>query len=524
MEDLGPDVPGTKTAPAWREAERLAALERYAILGTAREALFDEIAQLAADVCEAPLAMVGFVAADRHWLKAELGVGTRDLPLDTSICRHAIQGEGLFVVPDLADDPRFAENPFVQAEGGIRFYAGAPLLTPDGLPLGTLCVYDFAPRPVGLAKRQERLLLALARQAMGEIELRRALAERDREMAEARRREVERRAAEERLRDSEAAYRALFEQAAVGVARVGLDGRFLEVNDRFCAIVGHPPEGLAGKHFLHVTHPDDVAPDLEKVEELLAGRIAFFAMEKRYVTAEGLLVWANLTVALVKGSDGAPAYFVSVIEDIGERKRIEDSRRLLLRELDHRVKNLFAIAEGMVRLTARAATTPREMARALFGRLAALARAHDLIQAAVRGREGAAEEVPLRGIAVAVLAPHLPEGDRLRIEGSEVTLGPRAATGLALVLHELATNAAKYGALSSPAGRLDLRWLECEGRLAVLWSETGGPPAVEPGSGGFGSRLARLTVEDQLGGTIAREWRPEGLRVVLGLPLARLAA
>ena len=162
------------TAPTWIEAERLAALDRYAILDTGRETAFDDVAVLAADLLDAPIAVVNLIAADRQWFKAEVGIGADTLPLDVSICRHAILQPGVFVVPDLTADPRFDGNPLVHVAGGLRFYAGALLETPEGLPLGTVCVLDTKPRPEGLSDRQLRALKVLAAQTMARLELRRS--------------------------------------------------------------------------------------------------------------------------------------------------------------------------------------------------------------------------------------------------------------------------------------------------------------------------------------------------------------
>ncbi|WP_228242093.1 PAS domain S-box protein [Porphyrobacter sp. GA68] len=170
----------------WREEDRLVALERYGILGSAREQVFDDIAALAADLFDAPIGVVNFIASDRQWFKAEVGIGADTLPLDVSICRHAILQPEIMVVPDLKDDPRFANNPLVDAEDGLRFYAGAQLKTADGLPLGTVCVLDRAPRPAGITERQKRSMAMLAQQVMGQLELRRtqALAEAQQARAE----------------------------------------------------------------------------------------------------------------------------------------------------------------------------------------------------------------------------------------------------------------------------------------------------------------------------------------------------
>ncbi len=167
----------------WAEADRLAALRAYRILDTPPEVAFDDFVVLAADICEAPIAVINLVDECRQWFKAEIGLGTNETPLDVSICAHAILQPGLFVVPDLAADRRFDCNPLVTGEPRLRFYAGALLETAEGLPLGTLCVLDHTPRRAGLTERQGFALQALARQIMAQLDLRRAL--HDRGVAEA---------------------------------------------------------------------------------------------------------------------------------------------------------------------------------------------------------------------------------------------------------------------------------------------------------------------------------------------------
>ncbi|TNC47739.1 PAS domain S-box protein [Rubellimicrobium rubrum] len=626
-EDGSQDVP-------WTEADRLAALSRYAILDTPREAAFDNIAQLAAEICEAPIAVVNLIAGGRQWFKAEVGIGARELPLEVSICRHALLQTGLLIVPDLSQDCRFECNPLVTQAGGLRFYAGALLETSEGLPLGTMCILDTKPRPDGLTAQQQRLLQGLARQVMSELELRRALAERDAQVV--------------RAQASETRFRAVFDQAAVGMARVALDGRFLEVNDRFCAITGYAREDLTHTDFLQITHPDDLAPDCAQVEQLLAGEIDSYSLEKRYVPQSGGSVWVNLTGSLVRDAEGCPEVFLAVIEDISvrkaaeeellrnkrqlrlaleagqagtwswdattgvldwderthtlygftpeeqpgfaawrervhagdreavlarldrivrtpgdddwrleyrvlhpegerwllmlghaersadgrllltrglkiditERKRVEQGRQLLVRELDHRVKNLFAVTSGMIRMTARTAQSPREMADSLSGRLAALGKAHSLIQGAVSDDAVRRERVVLHDLVTTVLAPHLSDTtDQLRLKGPALQVGPQAAANLALVLHELATNSVKYGALSTPKGKLKVAWQVSGEQVTLAWSERGGPEVIPPAEEGFGSKLARQLVCGALGGDLDCEWRAKGLLLTLTLRL-----
>jgi two-component sensor histidine kinase len=160
--------------PAWTEAERLEALRRYGILDTPPEPEFDDIVRIAAHVCEAPIAVVNLIEDQRQWFKAEIGLGVRETPLDVSICKHALLQADLFVIPDTTKDERSRDNPLVTGEPGLRFYAGALLTTPEGIPLGTVCVLDYVVRE--LTDAQATTLKALARQVMTQLELRRALA------------------------------------------------------------------------------------------------------------------------------------------------------------------------------------------------------------------------------------------------------------------------------------------------------------------------------------------------------------
>lgn len=170
---------GDPGSPACGDATRLAALAPYDILDTPREAEYDDLVQLAAQCCEAPVAVITFVLDDRQWFKAELGLGIRETSLDVSICRHLLLSPGLTVIPDTRADLRLACNPLVAAEPGLRFYAGCLLESREGVPLGTLCVLDREPRP-GLEPAQSFALQALARQLISQLELRRFVREQQR--------------------------------------------------------------------------------------------------------------------------------------------------------------------------------------------------------------------------------------------------------------------------------------------------------------------------------------------------------
>jgi two-component sensor histidine kinase len=211
--------------------------------------------------------------------------------------------------------------------------------------------------------------------------------------------------------------------------------------------------------------------------------------------------------------------------DVTGRKQAEEGHELLAGEMSHRVKNLLAVASGLTAITSRSAKTTHDMARELTQRLTALGRAHDLVRP-LKGGEGRAA---LLGDLISVLlAPYDDLGafsGRVRVSVPRMGVGESAATTLALVMHELATNSLKYGALSSPTGVLDVSCEPGGEDLTLVWTEQGGPAVVPPdGDGGFGSKLAVRAMANQLGGALERSWAPEGVVVTLRINKARLAS
>ena len=224
------------------------------------------------------------------------------------------------------------------------------------------------------------------------------------------------------------------------------------------------------------------------------------------------------------GSGMVGRVMFGVFLDVTARKRAEEAREMLAGEMSHRVKNLFAIASALTAIAARSAATTTGMARDLTQRLTALGRAHDLIRPAP-GQKG--HQARLGDLLAVLLAPYDDQGTvggRVHVSAPAVLVGETAATTLALVVHELATNSIKYGALSAASGTLDISCTGHESDVVIVWTERGGPPAESPiGSPGFGSRLVTQSMSSQLGGSIAFDWQIEGVIVTLHMASGRLA-
>jgi two-component sensor histidine kinase len=355
--DMGYDVKLNHEA---RELRRLAALADYDVLDTPSERDFDEVAELASEICETPIAVVNLIADGRQFFKAEVGLGVRETPLDSSFCAKAILEEDFLVVPDATKDPRFDCNPLVTGEPGLRFYAGALLKSRDGYPIGTVCVLDYKPRP--LTAMQEKALRVLARQVMRQLELRRTVRERDEAQAQ---------------------------------------------------------------------------------------------------------------------------------QDI------------LNREILHRMKNTLAMVQAIANQTLRG-VTEQEAVEALTQRIAALGTASDQL---MKENWSAA---PLRRIVRLLLDLH-GSGGRIETSGPDIDLGPKATLSISLLLHELATNAAKYGSLSVPEGCVTLSWRIEEGdepMMVMNWGERDGPTIEEPKLRSFGTRLIRLGLVGK--GGVEKSYPPTG--------------
>ena len=461
---------------------------------------------------------------------------------------------------------------------------------------------------------------------------------------------TERKRAALALKESEARFRNIFENAAVGVAQVALDGTWLDVNDTLCGIVGYSREELLRKTFQDITHPDDLDADLTLVRRLLAGEIKIFTLDKRYIRANGSTVWSGLTVSLQRRQNGEPAYFISIIRDISarvhatealhetqarlrhaaknaglsyvvidverrwicaseghgavmgfatpglvngidldrassmfldrvipadrrrvrdnlqqalagkpvasieyrvrdddglerwietwssletsqdsrfarifatnlnisERKRTEEHMRLIMGEINHRAKNLLGVVQAVAWQTARSGDRTTFAAR-LTDRIGSLAASHDLL---VRGELAGVEVADLVCAQLAGFSAAI--GTRILLDGPPARISPAAAQAIGMALHELATNATKYGALSNADGRVHISWHISggkEGLFSMSWVESGGPKVEPPSRKGFGRTVIVSMVEAAVSGRVALKFNKSGLSWELQSPV-----
>jgi len=240
------------------------------------------------------------------------------------------------------------------------------------------------------------------------------------------------------------------------------------------------------------------------------GRVLNRRIEVSAIHRDGREFPVELSVA---ASDllGEPL-FIGFLRDITDRRAEAERQQRILQESEHRVKNMLTVVAAIAQQTARASNDLDSFSEAFSGRLQSLARAHQLLVGQVW------QDVALSALAEQVLGDEVVEG-RARFGGPEVLLKPRQVLGLSMILHELYTNAIKYGALCREGGMVELDWSLADGDAEIVWAEHGASCSPDEPSSGFGQRMIALSVKSDLGGSIDRDWRPEGLRATLKFPL-----
>jgi PAS domain S-box-containing protein len=322
-----------------------------------------------------------------------------------------------------------------------------------------------------------------------------------------------RKRAEEELADSEARFRATFENVAVGITHVAPDGRFLRFNKALSRLLGWPADELLTKSVQEITHPDDLAFELAEWERLRAGKVDSYSMEKRDLRKDGTIVWIRLTRSCVRKSDGSVDYFVAVVEDISARKHAEEQVHLLMREANHRIKNILGLVQAIARQTA--AGNVEGFIEHFTERIQALAANQDLMG---RDQRRGADLEELVHAQLAHFADLV--GSRITAHGPKLHLNAAAAQAVGLALHELATNAGKYRALSTASGRVDVGWQLDSDAFTMSWTERSGPPVRPPERRGFGSTVIETMAKQTVSGEVQLNYASSGLDWRLTCPAA----
>jgi PAS domain S-box-containing protein len=332
--------------------------------------------------------------------------------------------------------------------------------------------------------------------------------------------------AEDALRASEGKYQAIVDSIDQMIWSTRPDGYHDYYNERWYEFTGVPHGSTDGEEWNGMFHPDDQERAWTMWRHSLATGDPYH-IEYRLRHRSGQYRWVIGRAQCVRDQSGTITRWFGTCTDINALKEAEQKRQLLLREMNHRVKNLFAITTSMVTMTAKSATSPATMAETLRGRLYALAQAHDLIRPAITTDDVRENQVGLETLIKAVLSPHVhPDYSKreVAVEGPEVVVGSNASTSLALIFHELATNAAKYGGLSTAEGYVSVRWSVSGESLTLKWNEH--VPGVEVSKfppSGFGHSLVKASIVGQLGGNIDFDWLPRGVNITLDIPTDRLA-
>lgn len=507
-----PLLPSPPVARGWKidEAQRRAVLDAYELDALRDSAALRQITDFAARLCDAPTALISLVEEHRQMFLSRTGFHASETPREHSLCAHAMLGDEVMVVPDTLHDPRFADNPLVTGDTRIRFYAGAPLIADDGTPLGSLCVIDTEPRD-GLTTLQHDGLVVLAANVLARL--------RDsREGAAWRAAEGDARRA---ALDSETRFRTLADTMPQMVWSTLPDGYHDYYNARWYEFTGMPEGSTDGAEWNGVFHPDDQERAWAVWRHSLATGDAY-QIEYRLRHRDGSYRWVLGRALPIRDAAGRITRWFGTCTDIHEQKLALEQREIISQELSHRIKNIFAVISGLIQFAARSHPGFAPVATDLRQRITALGRAHDFVRPhSPRSRPHGAQD-SLHGLLEQLFAPYqsdVSDGARVAVTGEDLVVDDRAATPLALLFHELATNATKYGALSRDGGTVTLAIAEEGEDVVMTWRETGGP-SLDGASEhvGFGTQLIELSAVRQLGGTIERDWEPTGLVVTARAP------
>ncbi|WP_293920464.1 sensor histidine kinase [Sphingobium sp. UBA5915] len=521
-----------------RGAQRASALADLMVLDTPEEPAFDDLVFMAAKACNVPIALITLLDVDRQWFKAKYGLDVRETEIDHSVCQIEIDRGDMLEITDLTADQRTKRNPLVTGGRHFRAYAGAPLILRSGAIVGRLCVIDTEPRPEGLNELERAMLRALARLASENLELRRT--------AKASERLTELQAAlvdiGEAIRNSEDAGQMASATAAI-VGRVlsadraglGLIDDAVEMLDVESDWTAPGIPSVAGRHALDeydglqepLSYGDPLVVSDAFADERTSPNLALAMRNGVRALVDVPVRDLGRTTALFFVHSARPRYWlaeeIAFLRSVADRleagvarHRSEEQQRIVNGEIAHRLKNMLTMVQAIASQTLRSASD-RESVYSFERRLMALSAAHDALL------QNSWAQADLAAIATTVIEA-IGFMDRVRMDGPPVALGPQAALSFSLIVHELLTNACKYGSLKGESGNVSLTW-EIESNdggecLMVKWREWGGPLVIPPTRRGFGSKLIGIGLVGT--GGVDIRYEPDGFAADLQAPMRHL--
>lgn len=460
---------------------------------------FERLARLAAQVAMAPVAAIVLSDGERLWFLARRGLEAREAAAAGSPWAAVIDADGAdcLMVSDAAADPRFARHELVAGPTGLRFFAGVPIIV-HGQRVGCLSVASRAPRQ----SADEGCVAGLADVA--------ALVASTFELKEESRTKA-RMAAD--LIKEEWRHALTLEAGKVGSWVLDLRTNEVACNDIFRRMFGlEAPDPLRLEDVIGAIAAADVAQVNAALNRAFEQGVDYnveFRVGGRWLVGRGRVYQRD--------GSGKPLIMMGVNIDVTEARQAAEQTRALLRELNHRVKNTLAMIQSLARQTLHKKPDPAEFIEAFSGRLKTLSDAHDLLSD--RDWSG----IGLLELMTSQVEPYLLDSpDQLVLHGEDVRLPPDHALGLGLIIHELASNAVKYGALSQAKGRVMVSWALVPGeerRLNLVWKESGGPKIFKPGEAGFGTRLIERSLDKVLDSSVALSFPADGAEARVSLPL-----
>jgi PAS domain S-box-containing protein len=470
----------------------------------------DGLAKIAAQLFAAPCAQINLAIPTARIFVGSAGPGLGLTDNGQVFLGLVADSRCGLVVPDAHNDPRFMRRPGANDASDPRFFAGVPLRGRTGLAVGALCVIDTAARgPPPVEKLEDLRTLAKAalacldRWRMGQIET--GLPARSPPAGHGRR------------------FETLADALPQLVWSARCDGGSDYFSRQWCQFTGAPPGAGFGTGWLDFIHPEDV-PIASTAWANAVKTAEPYTTEFRLRKADGTFRWMLARGLPVIDAFGRVTRWIGTCTDIDERVRTGDRMEFMSRELSHRIKNLFAVVQGLISMALRKHPGMDQVNQSLQTRIVALGRAHDLIRPRLVDCAMLMSQTTLHKLIEIVTLPFVQDNpSRLQIVGDDAVVDERAATPLALFFHEMAMNSARFGALGAPQGRLRIA-IAVNGDVSVDWLETGGPQIDQAPRPAFGLGLTRLTIERQLAGVLTMTWQRNGLHALARVPSHQLAA